>query len=1143
MRDLWAYISCILVSLKTEKILFFLFSILLFPVFILNASIQSNNIAELPLEGTDDDDSRIRNLNDRALLLIDSNIDSAHILAIKSLGMLKKSSNDTLKADIYNTMGLIKKNRGDIDSALYFLNLSISIAEKTGDAVRKGSALRDKGTIYYRQGSYDLALTTFLSALKIFEQEHHQIGLAKTFNNLGNFYATRTEYDKALLYYKKAIDGYVKSDRKKDVAATLTNIGSIYYLQHILDSAQHFYEKGLKIYLSLNETHAKSITLLNLGNIYFDKNDLAKALTYYQESYDIFISTNNPQGKAYSLWGLGLVNAREKRFGEAIDNYLTSLKLARAIQARPIMQEIYRNLSLAYEELNDYQNAYRYLIQHNSVKDSLLNIDNTKKIAELEAQYEHEKNLSEIEKLQKESAQKDLTLSEQKRIRNAGLALSGFVMLIVIGLWLLYRIRRQKKEIIYEKERIARLEQFDRLKDQFLANTSHELKTPLQGIIGLSEAIHDRIQNADDKNDLDMIISSGKRLSSLVNDILDFSQLKNSQLNLQLKPVDIHSVVEVILKLNEQLVLGRQIELINDLPKDSPLIQADENRLQQILQNLVGNAIKFTQRGYIRVSASLLNNFLEIVVDDSGKGIEADKLQVIFNAFEQEDGSISREYSGTGLGLSITKQLVELHGGTIWVESTPEKGSKFHFTMSTVESSKEEILPRQIDMMNGRQISHTAQVLNKELKVPYSISIGSFKEGSFIDILVVDDEVINHQVLKHHLTNKDYRVFSVMNGEEALQILKKGQKFDLVILDIMMPRMSGYEVCKKIREQYLPSELPIIIITAKDQLEDLIQGFNLGANDYLSKPFTKDELLARVKTHLNLLRINQAYHRFVPNEFIRALGRESIIEVNLGDQVQSDVTVFFSDIRAYTSLSEKMTPKENFSFLNNYLQNVGPVITNHHGFVSQYYGDGIMALFMNHPSDSIQAAIKMQQVMRHYNKDRLRKKLPPVQIGIGMHSGSLMLGILGDNQRMNAAVVSDTVNTASRMEGLTKHYGVSIVASETTMNAIQLKDQFNYRFLGKVLVKGKQKSLKIYDLFDGDDEKIKDLKLETKAIFEEGIDHFMSKRFTQAAGLFEMIRTKNPADKSSYIYHKKCAQLMIEGVSESWEGLLEIQSK
>ena len=304
-------------------------------------------------------------------------------------------------------------------------------------------------------------------------------------------------------------------------------------------------------------------------------------------------------------------------------------------------------------------------------------------------------------------------------------------------------------------------------------------------------------------------------------------------------------------------------------------------------------------------------------------------------------------------------------------------------------------------------------------EVPIQIPLET-KPDSEIRILIVDDEPVNLQVLINHLSSSDYSIQVAMNGEEALELLDRGNKYDLVLLDVMMPKMSGYEVCERIRERYLPSELPIIMITAKNQVVDLVQGLSNGANDYLAKPFSKNEFLARVKTHLRLANINAAYGRFVPHQFLQALGHESILDVRIGDQIERIISVLFTDIRSYTTLAEEMTPADNFQFINSYLGKMAPVIKTHKGMINQFLGDGIMALFPDSPADSIWAAIGMQKVLIRYNEDRVKRGWRPIRVGMGIHTGPLIMGIIGDRERMEAGIIADTVNTAARLEGLTK---------------------------------------------------------------------------------------------------------------------------
>ncbi|MEZ4828910.1 MAG: response regulator [Bacteroidia bacterium] len=725
-------------------------------------------------------------------------------------------------------------------------------------------------------------------------------------------------------------------------------------------------------------------------------------------------------------------------------------------------------------------------------------------------------------------------------------ALLFYVFLLTLAIvWIVRRVFRKQQQKLQEKEAeleleretAERLRQVDRMKDEFLANTSHELRTPLNGIIGITEALFDQEKDTSVKQNLSMVIASGKRLSSLVNDLLDFSRIKNADLTLRQRPVDLRSVVDVVLQVSRPTARGKKLEMDNLVPEDIPTVFADEDRLTQVLYNLIGNAIKFTEKGQVLVSATLKEEMIEVSVSDTGIGVPREKWDSIFEAFEQADGSISRTYAGTGLGLSISKTLVERHGGRMWVDSVVGQGSTFYFTLPVSgEAAEAKMLALQSEIFDQDFISPDGQDTFVAGNTEY--------EGTDrIRILIVDDEPINHQVLKNYLRDSHYQVFSAMNGSEAMDILSRETSLDLVLLDVMMPRMSGYEVCRLIRERFLPSELPIIMITARNQVSDMVQGLNIGANDYLSKPFSRDEFLARLNTHLNLHRINRATSRFVPSEFIKTLGHNSITEVKLGDNIARDVTVLFSDIRDYTSLSESLTPDDNFRFVSAYARRMGPVIHEHRGFVNQYLGDGIMALFQQSPSDAIAAAIGMQEEIRNYNIYRLQRGRKLLKVGMGLHTGPLIMGIIGDTIRSEAAIIADTVNVASRLEGLTKYYHVNIILSESAYHDLDETQQTFCRYLGKVQAKGKKEAIGVYECVAGEEEHIRELKLSTIDSFNEGITAYLNLDLKGAEARMKAVLERYPGDLTTRYFLERIHTLKIAGIPEGWTGVEEMKGK
>lgn len=419
--------------------------------------------------------------------------------------------------------------------------------------------------------------------------------------------------------------------------------------------------------------------------------------------------------------------------------------------------------------------------------------------------------------------------------------LSSFGFFVFLFLQSFVLARRFSEAFKSVKDLSRRLLEMDKLKDEFLANTSHELRTPLNGILGITEALlrgSEGKLNEGQRQSLSIIALSSRRLANLVNDILDHSRLKHRDLKLNLKPLHIKSIVETTLHVFRQLGDPAKIQLASAIPGDLPPVLADENRLAQIMYNLIGNAVKFSDRGSVRVTAGESGEMVEVWVEDTGQGIPPEKLEDIFKSFEQVDASVTRKHGGTGLGLSITKHLVESHGGKIWVESAPGKGSKFCFTLPVTRAKPDEII---------------TDLPVCELAASRESRPGSLNTNSTgAHILIVDDEILNLQSAAAILKTGGYSTTAVGSGSAALEEIRSNKDISLVILDVMMPEMSGYEVCRMIRNSKSHYDLPVLMLTAKTRTGDIVAGFEAGANDYLPKPVEVEELLARVKTLVNL---------------------------------------------------------------------------------------------------------------------------------------------------------------------------------------------------------------------------------------------------------------------------------------------------
>jgi len=292
-----------------------------------------------------------------------------------------------------------------------------------------------------------------------------------------------------------------------------------------------------------------------------------------------------------------------------------------------------------------------------------------------------------------------------------------------------------------------------------------------------------------------------------------------------------------------------------------------------------------------------------------------------------------------------------------------------------------------------------------------------------------------------------------------------------------------------------------------------------------------------------MLRIHEVTKKFVPHEFIRSLGKERLTDVKLGDQVEKIVTVLFTDIRDFTTLSEKMTPEENFHFVSSFNARLGPVIRSNNGFINQYLGDSIMAIFPENPEDALRAAVGMQKAVHELNKERKELGLPSIRAGIGMHTGSLIMGITGDEFRMDAATISDTVNTAARIESLTKYYKSPLLLSDHTLQYLNGQNGFHFRHLGSVRLKGKNNLLSIIECINGFEELQFERKLQTISLFSTAMSNYHDQQFENALQHFQTILTNDPDDLTANYFLTNTKKYLREGVPKNWTGAEEMVSK
>ncbi len=465
-------------------------------------------------------------------------------------------------------------------------------------------------------------------------------------------------------------------------------------------------------------------------------------------------------------------------------------------------------------------------------------------------------------------------------------------------------------------------------------------------------------------------------------------------------------------------------------------------------------------------------------------------------------------------------------------------------------------------------------------------------------ILMVDDsKTIRFQVRKILEAEKDhdYDITEAADGKDALDVVAASTKEklpDLVLLDRNMPRMNGDEFIRIFKADPMWGHIPVLFLTTHGEIEELVKGLNeLQADDYLGKPFNPSELQARVKSLLRVrmaeketLRLNseldrslkqqklqfeelkktkvelaeisavaeltRIFEKFVPREFLNRIAKTGIENITVGHAESDVITILFSDIRSFTDISESMEPAELMEFLNTFLQFMSEPIQMNHGFVDKFIGDAIMALF-DQPGkpdaiearDAVRSGLEMQASLVRFNKLRAKQNYPPTNIGIGVHSGPVVIGTLGSDSRMDSTVLGDAVNLASRLEGLTKNYRLPMLVSEDSKNLISHLEEFNWRLLDWITVKGKSEPVRIYEVFNQYSDKFYENKAKAASIFEEAMTPYLNQNWELAIEGFKECEELLPEDASIEMYLNRAQSFQETPPAEDWDGVHRYFSK
>lgn len=838
------------------------------------------------------DSVRVALLVEQAGILIYENTDEAQTIITEAIRLSQKTAHKGLVVLSGNMQAnlfyLTDRYEECIRQYKTNLQLARSIHYKHGTS----QALVGLGNVYHMKGDYAAAKEYHLQNIAFCDSIQDFDGVASSYNNMGNIANEVGDYKQAIEYYTKSSELYQKTGAELPSAIVLANIGMIqnklqsynnairyfeqsnvvfrklnykpginFVLKNMgiafkntgkLDDALQAYSEALDYYAAIRAVHQQSELLQNIGNIYWEKKDYGKAEAHYMNALKITSSVKDSVGMARAHNCLGALYHAKKDLHKAKEHFLKASTISQVTRNPLIQITAETDLHSVYAALGDFRNAYKIYKNYIGIRDSLHGIEKDKAAKEIEAKYQSERKEKEIALLSAQNQTKSLQIRKRE---NERIYLFSMVFITgVLGL-VMYRMYAIKKRA---NTSLQRLNQFQ---SNFFTNISHEFRTPLTLILSALEKKRSSLnQNSD--YDIKIIEQNTTRMLQLINQLLDLSRLEAGSEKLRVSEVNVLNFVRNLAASFTSLAEGRSIQFQIDISGDDVIGYLDTDKIEKIVFNLLSNAFKFTPPNR-KVIFNAEANQKQVIINviDNGSGIPPDSLKRIFQRFYQVNSADNRAYGGTGIGLSLTKELVELHGGTLTVDSEINKGSTFTLTIplrgydqKTIttegEHEKRNFMPALFDEPVTKKVGNEDDVEHTP------------EEDKFTILLVEDNADLLHYLSQS--LSKEYHILQARDGQEGYDTAAHHMP-DLVITDLMMPKLDGRNMCKQIRDNEKTSHIPLIMLTAKADRESKLEGLDVGADDYLTKPFDAKELELKIR---NIQRQRERLHEHIRNKFL-----------------------------------------------------------------------------------------------------------------------------------------------------------------------------------------------------------------------------------------------------------------------------------
>jgi signal transduction histidine kinase/DNA-binding response OmpR family regulator len=723
-----------------------------------------------------------------------SNLDSAAFQLEQSLRLALEEGNQNKILVAYNLGGVIYDRKGDTEKAIDYIFESAKISEKLGDSIGAGSAYNNLGEIYDKKGDKDLAYQFFYKSYEIGKAAKNTLNWVASAINLSN---VENDHQKRFFYLNEALNLSEKANFESGKAYAYSGLAHYYWqLKSEKQQAVNYFREAI--------------------NYAQKTGDQFKVMSLYISIGDLFSQMSQSDSAVYYL----------KKGRELADSYGAD---EQQIQARI-------NLAHHFQRNKQFQEAFDNLNESAILKDSLFSQNLAEQLAVANTKYETEKKEAQI-------AEQQLKLAQEKNTRNRIIFGSILLLLLASGIFQWYfnrqKIKKKEAELALEKEleEAKRLRELDNLKTSFFTNISHELRTPLTLITGPLEDALQKDATENQREDLELAHSNSKKLLGLVNEILDLSKLEAGKLKLNQHKLHFLPFLKRVFFAFDSLASLKKVKLeIEGEVPENLWITTDADKLEKILNNLISNAIKHSPAdNYVFLNHQINKGRIEISVMDNGEGIPESEREKVFDRFYQVEHPNAMQQGGTGIGLALSKELSHLLGGSLVIESLEGTGSTFTLSIPLVETEP----PAVGDRIPEVEIENETET---ETYKPILI------EGQKPKILVVEDNLEMARYLDKIL-KKEYRISIAPNGVDAIKLLQT-EHFDLVTSDVMMPLMDGFELREKVNRMGKHKDTPYIFLTARALEEDRLKGLQMGVDDYITKPFSANELKVRIQNLL-----------------------------------------------------------------------------------------------------------------------------------------------------------------------------------------------------------------------------------------------------------------------------------------------------